>query len=45
VKRRIAARLSFPLPGMIPDFVLGILGGFLKLPGRLYSFAGTRRPR
>jgi SAM-dependent methyltransferase len=45
VKRRIAARFSFPLPGVIPDFVLGILGDFLKLPGRLYSFAGTRRPR
>jgi SAM-dependent methyltransferase len=45
VKRRIASRLAFPFPGMIPDFLLGILGGFLNAPGRLYSFAGTRRPR
>lgn len=45
VKRRIAARLAFPFPDAIPDFALGILGGFLKMPGRLYSFTGTRRAR
>jgi SAM-dependent methyltransferase len=45
VKRRIASRFAFPFPGMIPDFLLGLLGGFLNSPGRLYSFAGTRRPR
>lgn len=45
VKRRIAARLAFPFPDAIPDFALGILGGFLKMPGRLYSFTGTRRSR
>lgn len=45
VKRRIATRLSFPFPGMIPDFVIFMLGRFLGSPGRLYTFAGTRRAR
>jgi SAM-dependent methyltransferase len=44
-KRRICSEFSFPFPGIIPDFVLGFLGGFMNHPGRLYSFAGTRRPR
>jgi len=42
VKRRIAARLLFPFPGAIPDFALGLLGGLMRHPGRLYSFVGTR---
>ena len=45
IKRRIAARLALPFPGIIPDFVMTVLGRFLRLPGRLYSFAGKRRPR
>jgi SAM-dependent methyltransferase len=44
-KRRICSEYACPFPWMIPDFVLGILGGFMNHPGRLYSFSGTRRPR
>jgi SAM-dependent methyltransferase len=45
VKQRLASRLNWPFPAAIPDFVIAILGRFLKSPGRLYSFAGTRRLR
>ena len=45
VRKRIATRLAFPFPGMIPAFAITMLGRYLKLPGRLYSFAGTRRAR
>jgi SAM-dependent methyltransferase len=42
VKRRIAAHLLLPFPGAIPDFALGLVGGLIRQPGRLYSFVGTR---
>jgi SAM-dependent methyltransferase len=45
VKTRIAARLGIPIQAVIPDFLLSFLGNFLNSPGRLYSFAGTRRSR
>lgn len=44
VKQRIARRIAFPFPSMIPNIVLGLLGGMLNSPGRLYSFLGIRRP-
>ncbi len=43
LKRRIARRLAFPFPDLIPDFVLSLLGGMMNNPGRLYSFLGIRR--
>ncbi len=43
VKKRIASRIAWPFPAMIPDIAVTMLGHFLKVPGRLYSFAGTRR--
>lgn len=43
IKRRIARRLAFPFPALIPDFALGLLGQFLRHPGRLYSFVGEKR--
>ena len=45
IKKRIASRLGWPFPMLIPGFVITLLGHFLKAPGRLYSFAGTRRSR
>jgi SAM-dependent methyltransferase len=43
IKRRIARRLAFPFPALIPDFALGLLGRFQRQPGRLYSFVGAKR--
>jgi len=43
IKRRMARRVAFPLPDLIPDFALGLWGRFLRLPGRLYSFVGEKR--
>jgi SAM-dependent methyltransferase len=45
VKKRIASRIAWPFPALIPDFAITTLGQFLKVPGRLYSFVGIRRPR
>jgi len=45
VKKRIASRLGWPFPAMIPDVAITTLGHFLNSPGRLYSFTGTRRAR
>lgn len=43
IKRRMARRLAFPFPQLIPNFALALRGRFLSQPGRLYSFAGVRR--
>ena len=45
VKQRIAARLSMPVAGLIPDFAVRLLGRHLTVPGRLYSFVGRREVR
>jgi hypothetical protein len=45
IKRRIARRLAFPFPRLIPDFLLGWTGRLLNNPGRLYSFVGEKRNR
>ena len=45
VKQRIAQRLGLPVSKLIPDFSIRLLGGYLKVPGRLYSFVGTRASR
>jgi hypothetical protein len=39
----MASRVAFPFPDLIPDFVLGLRGRFLRQPGRLYSFVGEKR--
>lgn len=43
IKRGMARRVAFPFPDLIPDFVPGLRGRFLRQPGRLYSFVGVRR--
>jgi len=43
IKCRMASRVAFPFPDLIPDFVLGLRGRFLRQPGRLYSFVGEKR--
>jgi SAM-dependent methyltransferase len=45
VKQRIAQRLGLPVSRLIPDFAICLLGAYLKVPGRLYSFVGMRAPR
>jgi SAM-dependent methyltransferase len=41
VKLRLATRIGLPfLP--VPDFVLGVLGRFSNVPGRLYTFVGRK---
>jgi hypothetical protein len=42
LKKRIARRLAFPWPGLIPDFVLSFLGSLRKEPGMLYTFVGAK---
>jgi SAM-dependent methyltransferase len=42
LKKRIARRLRFPWPGLIPDFALELLGRRKKDPGMLYTFVGTK---
>ena len=43
IKKAIADRYRFPLAGLIPDFMLRIIGNHLTNPGRLYSFVGVRQ--
>lgn len=38
IKARLAAKIGFPWPGIIPRFLLTILGTQFRLPGRLYTF-------
>lgn len=41
VKQRLAKKIGLPfLP--VPDFVLGVLGRFSNVPGRLYTFVGQK---
>jgi hypothetical protein len=42
LKKRLAARLRYPWPGHIPDRLLVVLGRWNAMPGRLYSFVGTK---
>jgi len=42
IKNAIAARYHFPFPGLIPDFVLRVMGNHVGNPGRLYSFVGVK---
>jgi len=43
MKRRIARRLAFPFPRLIPDFALRLAGDMMDHPGRLYSFVGEKK--
>jgi SAM-dependent methyltransferase len=42
VKMRWAKRLGLPSGRLVPDAVLSVVGSRSKVPGRLYSFIGTR---
>ncbi len=41
-KSRLAGKIGFPLPELIPDVVIYWIGGLIRTPGRLYSFIGRR---
>jgi len=42
IRRILAKRLLWPFPEMIPDALVGWLGGLLRTPGRVYSFVGRK---
>ncbi len=42
LKIRLAKKIMFPFPMLIPDFILVLLGKLIKTPGRLYTFAGYK---
>jgi hypothetical protein len=41
-KSKIAKKMHFPFPSLIPSAVLKILGRISQTPGRLYSFIGRK---
>lgn len=43
LKQNMAKKLRFPLPKLIPDFLLAYLGSRISTPGRLYSFIGRKQ--
>jgi len=43
VMRRLAAKVRWPIPEMLPHGLLTVLGALKRNPGRIYSFVGTRR--
>jgi len=42
VKMKLAAKIKWPWPGLIPDAALALLGSTLRTPGRLYTFIGRK---
>jgi len=42
VKTRIARKIKFPFPKMIPDVMVHWYGELIRTPGRLYTFAGVK---
>lgn len=42
LKRRLCSRIRWPLPGLVPDALLTVLGGRLRAPGRLYTFVAEK---
>jgi SAM-dependent methyltransferase len=42
IRARIARRLALPSPKLVPLAALGWLGGWLRRPGRLYTFTGSK---
>jgi hypothetical protein len=42
IRARIARRLFLPSPNLIPPWILGWLGRWLRRPGRLYTFTGRK---
>ena len=42
VKTRMAKKLRFPFPGLIPDVLLSLRGARMNAPGRLYTFFGMK---
>lgn len=43
IKKMIAARLKFPWPNLIPDWLMTLVGYFYRKPGRLYSFIAKKK--
>ena len=42
VKKRMAKKIHFPFPGLIPDWVLRMRGATIHSPGRIYSFVARK---
>jgi SAM-dependent methyltransferase len=42
LKRRLCGRVHWPLPGLVPDAILPVLGAWLRVPGRLYTFVAEK---
>lgn len=42
LKQRMAKKIYFPWPCLIPNFILSIFGSMLKTPGRIYTFIGRK---
>lgn len=42
LKTKIANKVYFPWPMLIPDFILPILGNLINTPGRIYTFVGNK---
>lgn len=41
-KKRLAQKVKFPWPRLIPRFLLTLLGSQFRLPGRLYTFVARK---
>lgn len=42
IKIKIAKKIHFPIPSLIPTVMLQMIGKFNHIPGRLYSFVGRK---
>lgn len=42
IKKKIAQKIHFPFPSLIPTVLLTVIGKFNNNPGRLYSFIGRK---
>ena len=42
LKTRLAGRIHFPFPGIIPDWSLALIGALSRQPGRLYTFLARK---
>ncbi len=42
IKARLAGKVRFPFPELIPDIVIHLVGSLIQSPGRLYTFIGSK---
>ena len=43
LKEKIAHKIFFPFPKMVPEILLSLIGSIDETPGRLYSFFGIKK--